>query len=539
MRPRLRLAAFALAGAAAALAALPRASETALGTDPVALARRLDRLGDRRARPLIPGGAHRTPFGLQLHPSCFRLAAAEGFDRARAAERFDAWAREAFEAVARGLDRYPELSPYLLEWISQARRAAVTCTRLTEEQLEGYGAHAYPTLLSAEADLRRDELAGLDTDPAAVSRGPLTPLFRVYRPVIAVSQPVLRDVLSRQLPLHAASVLVHEVLHATGANNLERHGPVEKTPPDPARACHENILDDRVNVIAYLCTGVEAVPLLLRTAEEALSRRMATCGPRKGCEELFENRIERGLLRDYIPSETLEHGVAALCGRIRRAGWCQATLRSQGPLITRDRPPLRDVGRRLNDRLDELLPRASNDIPASLLRALPAHRERLERLSGTACFEAAFTRGADGTLFARGPIEKRALRDAGERVALAARPAQRLSSAREAIQASARCAAAPAAERDELWSAIAALEGELYLAFSSDAFGKLAAKRFVGEAEADHELRHETISFTRRQNGALRALVGPALFAEYLGALRRGHHQSPDFDCALLSPRSY
>jgi hypothetical protein len=203
----------------------------------------------------------------------------------------------------------------------------------------------------------------------------------------------------------AENAMIHEVFHATQANNYtsEKHGEIEKTKTEDAKPCHDNSTMDRVSVLSSLCTqaplNASDVP-----AAYALFKRISQCGEQRGCQNLFESEIER---RSELPSEALlgERPIEKLCARIYDRGYCLHAVKTQPAKLHKLDRGFKAMDRRVRARLAEVLSKNANSIPAGLLKAFPGLGQGLISQSATPCFQENFILGEDGSIRLKKPID--------------------------------------------------------------------------------------------------------------------------------------
>ncbi len=526
-----RNAALAATGFFALLTLAPRASirsgEADVIVDPMGYARTLDPLGDSGQRRPVPGG-FRTRFGFQLHPHCFRIAERNGsIPRADVEARVNRWLESTLRKLLEGCGRsYPELNPYILQWIASARRTVVSCLSQDGPTL-GFGAVNLRGAWSLYFPSERAAVAGLIDDMSL-----LDSLHSLKRPVVLLPSDTWNAILRKFAPSPSIfeayspfpeDTLLHEIFHSTTANNRDDHNMIEQRMFDLAQSCSESVADDRINVISNLCSGASySITADLTPVWKVIAGRVSQCGADRGCLSLFRGRM--GFWASLgIDSEGLETSQArSICRKLVRRGNCDHWRDTQGATITRANPALRAIGERLAARLDPILPRATNDLPVGLLGLHPGERRGFESLQATDCFKSVFTRGPDGTLFVRGPEAGRHLPEWSDRFDLATYE-RRFEWARTRALESPGCG--DTSVREALLANLSRIRDEGHRFLRMDLVVEIALHRVQGQAEPFVPV---FFSFQRED---LAHWLGRDLLEDYLGALRRFHHKSPDFDC--------
>ncbi|HUP57336.1 MAG TPA: hypothetical protein VM598_07790 [Bdellovibrionota bacterium] len=295
----------ALVTAAAGAETLPKISTDVEAV--ASLARSLDPVGDRHGRGDVPG-AYRTRLGLQIHRSCLGAGGTPA--------DFERWTAGAADLVAnRCWNRYPELRYVLGQWISQARRAVVTCYPRSEKNAR-YGGMNF-LFRPGPKDLPREATEGVSLSqfflPAAFETLVGLPGDRVARD-IARPAPVV-------MPYSAIETLVHELFHSTSVEALTslEHLRRETVAYRHETACELSAADDPVSYLTSLCTGMSLTSSSL-TAEEAAEGR-ASC--KKGCADTI-GLVARNLRRvDRAGGEDLARAKPAVCQRATSVGRCK------------------------------------------------------------------------------------------------------------------------------------------------------------------------------------------------------------------------
>jgi hypothetical protein len=305
----------ALAAAAAGAETLPKISTDVEAV--ASLARSLDPVGDRRGRGDIPG-AYRTRLGLQVHGSCLSAGGAPA--------DFERWTAGAADLVAnRCWNRYPELRYVLGQWISQARRAVVTCYPRSEKNA-GYGGMNF-LLRPGLKELPGEAIQGVSLSqfflPAAFETVIGLPSDRVARDIARPGP--------EAMPYLAIETLVHELFHSTSVEALTslEHIRRETVAYRHETACELSAADDPVSYLTSLCTGMSLTSSSL-TAEESAEGRMSC---KKGCADTI-GLVARKLRRvDRAGGEDLARASPAVCERATAVGRCKKA--GAGQTLTR------------------------------------------------------------------------------------------------------------------------------------------------------------------------------------------------------------
>jgi hypothetical protein len=341
------------------------------------LARRIDPKGDAQLSPTLKGG-FRTTLGAQFAPSCMQmLGKPNDFSR----NALNDMVSEAAKQMVGCRRRYPELTPYIEQWMTQARRNVIECVE----------------------DSKENETVGGWNDTRGTTTLPRKDLLR------AISEVTIVDVdWGMTFRSQGMNTFVHENLHSTTANNRLDHSAVEFTQTQTGAdsktnlvepgGCKDDVLVDRVNILTSLCTGENIAGSDL-TAFKLLHSRITGCGMKRACHEVFASSIQDS----PWPSEGLPpKQVESLCNRLYEDGQCMHLLESQGDALIGGDPEVQRVARKLHARLRELAPSHSNEIPSSWMKLFPELKIRLDALeSGSSCFRALFLTTPSGTVYLR------------------------------------------------------------------------------------------------------------------------------------------
>jgi hypothetical protein len=387
------------------------------------------------------------------------------------------------------------------------------------------------------------------------STKPGEPLALANEPTISLSKEVWNNALLMQDLLGgdpgANSTLAHEIFHSTVANNLADHNDREQIAFNESTACSQSIADDRININAELCTG-SYKHFGGQTAAEGLFKRMAHCGIEKGCEEAFTSEIagpkdslteqyQASIDAKFTPSRPLKKDQAnLLCNLIQDDGACAHLRKTNFEGIFKLDTPLKKVGDKVAARIDDILPKTTNDIPGAVFKTFPELGKQAQELSDTPCFKAAFyppPKGADGGLDFEKPLYLN-LKDP-HRVVEEERPAGALSTTRwsrfrdasDKMRTSSRCT--DSAQREKVEKFLRGVEDTLVPAFEAKTYKVLAHPRFLGKPETQNNTGYIAES-EKDGNEKFTKLLGKDLTKEYLEALDRFHPASPNFDCEAV-----
>lgn len=489
----------------------------------------LDELGNDKPVPGIPGG-YVSPFGIQIHPSCFEYAQAGSASKRKEAEAgFERWARAAFREVTRCESKYPELKPYLRQWISQFRRMRVTCTSKSQRDAKFSGINL-PHGAALSVVLSDYEREGIEVDP---EKG-LAALPVEHRSVVVFPRDVFTPAITED-PLGAfgrdhLDTMIHEGLHSTQANNHSDHNCITSYRPEKGKAwcSDDNIAADRISIVSQLCSNTEVWNG--KKVPEAMFDRVSGCGIGK-CERLFADDhhgtsdLLGKLNKIYLPNKGLgKEKAKSLCSRIYDEGACAYDLRTQGKELARGNPTLKAVGKKVRARLEKLFVPAAARIAPEVLAMFPG---AISSFKGTPCFDALISQGRGGalTLTARGRTLA-ARRPSGA----AASPSRYFDDAM--IDFKNAVSRAPECQDEagkELHGQLDSFHDRAGLPFRESFYKDAVARRYAGEAEA---LWPGADRFYGDKY--LATLLGDELTREYIGALKKLHYQSRDVDCVAL-----
>jgi hypothetical protein len=383
--------------------------------------------------------------------------------------------------------------------------------------------------------LYKEALEGIElkTDPVLEREKKVT-LASLREPLIIFPSDGISYCL-RGLNSYCASTIVHEVFHSTHANNRNDHDSIEKTIFTLKNACSESIVDDRINIVADLCTG-SPVGNGLADSAELLSSRISQCGRKKGCENLFTSVSTQ--FTAYIPTRPLPEAAAArLCDRLQDDGFCTHTLKDPKQRVAlmslmRKQSP---VFEKVEQRLGEILPRSANEIPSELLKAYPALKSDLLSFKSTDCFDFLFYPTRSGDLVLRADQPQWMVDDIEERLRFALSYSSHTGWNQRAFlrfkEKDVRCSNTNTAT--QIQNTLFKLERNLAEVVQSVSFSVFAKPLLL---KISDELA-PAVAFTRLGNlndpaeTEFRQLLGPALYDEFAAALLKFHPDSPRFDC--------
>lgn len=525
-------------------------------------------------RPDLPG-AHRHPFGIQIHASCL------GENPEQRAERINHFNRvfgETLRSVFNCQKQYPSLKPILEDWIIQARRGVVLCSdqNMTEDDVL---ATTIP-YSDAHTDLSAHDQAMLRDIPVDV--------FHWQTAMI------LRNGNSPHLLEHNSTTYFHEFLHDTPNNNRPQseHRQHQGDPFSVKDPCGTSGILDRTMLVQGLCmgTGQHQNPLGNRPNAEDIFYRVSQCGPTLGCVNLFTSRNNtltqsescRFSPESCLPSSNFsEVNAQALCSEILRTGQClrqrnewfvggrhsrsgaersrafdgrenNLDLRRFYDPLTRFTPSLVALEPELRERLARIYPRFDHELPQVFFEGGASSREFLRNFAQNRCFQSVFQSNYRGGLYlsplalSQGPTAGRAydqiffrFRERGSVLGHFERLRQTALNAMRRV---------PACTADMIASATTALsESQNFLMrldqqndFMSAARARAASG---GEVFAGNnaEWLGVTGDWLERETLTMEHLVsvfGQDLMTRYTAALERFHPDSTQFACSTLTGRS-
>lgn len=520
----------------ALLSILPAASAYAEEPHPYAIAAGWDPMRQALRRPDVPG-AYRSKFGLQVHPYCFQIAKQNGIERAEAEKNFE----NALELSVRSIvvdcrEKYPELSPYLKEWVTQARRTVLTCTQRDGED-SGFSGMNVPEPKMRYFVAPRDAWAGIPPSPV---KGQI----RNIQPVVVFSKDVFMEFAKRpefQFSLEYVNTLIHELLHSTHANNRLDHNRLNYKPMKSTASCKEVDLSwDRVSAVAAMCANDHSEDYDWEKFVVAMSRKIENCGI-QSCEKLFTGKHGQSGAPDrahfwlapfenyYLPSGGLKPEAAQrLCQRIRGEGECLKRLPEEGPEYTRDHPELNRIGKKLRQRLSEVFPDDLR-ITRPLLDLAPAVEMGLKRLKDNGCFKKAFEFLPNGELLYKGPGHLKARADAPKPLTGAdflESQEEKYLFMIEAFRRIPECATGEGPQEIEDQLREFRKQQGHHLFFSPPLHAALIRGGLV-ESQDGYEF------YFSPDTGSLAVefVIGKKLFSEYEHALSKYHYRSPKFSC--------
>lgn len=285
-------------------------------------ARNLDLLGDSNPRAHI-SGSYISWLGIQLHPSCIQYAKQEGIKDVEM--KFESWVGSALNDVINGCSvNYPEIRPYINEWISQARRTVITCTQ-NNPKMKSVWAVNCTNKLSVLSSLHRHEKFGLGHSGLLWDSQ-----HNMHRSVVIFPVRSLKLFLSENATpfwkTRFNETFIHELFHSTSANNRNDHNSIQKVIERKDNMCKENALDDRIEIISGLCAGSGKTKknklssknfIFTNDMTTRIYNRVSKCGMERGCINTFNSSIRNPFNRIYINSTPLKDKNAInLCKRI-------------------------------------------------------------------------------------------------------------------------------------------------------------------------------------------------------------------------------
>lgn len=346
-------------------------------SDAVDRATRLDPLGNSKPTESIPSitfegkeyQSMRLEGGLQLHPSCELEAIRKGHNVDKFKKSMNSMMQTMLDRMVKCTETYPEMKSYVEEAISQYRRQVVRCEPPKGEKgmiksisIENYWAYNDQKTITITSSLM-DSAIPLDGYPGSDK---------------------------------AMSSFFHELLHSTSCNNRHDHNEIETKSSNATiskDSCKENVTMDRVSVVESLCMGVR-LNSSKQTASQILAHRMAMCGKDRGCRDLFTARGNNfDIFTTLFSSKTRDFkddAATRLCQRIKDDGMCLHFRKSQGKVMTESNPKIKEVRRRLQDRINNILPGVTNKLPTAFLALYPDLNKRFDALKGKTCFKRHF-----------------------------------------------------------------------------------------------------------------------------------------------------
>lgn len=310
--------------------------------------------------------------GLQLHPSCELEASRMGMDRENFKKTMDELMRTMVDRMNRCMREYPEMSGWIRESISQFRRQVIKCEPPSGKK----------GLVAPQPDIGTYD---------AYNEGSS----------ITVSSNFVDRVVGNQGSggaLEASiSTMFHELLHSTKCNNRHDHNSIERIPASVSnsKACDDNASMDRVSVVESLCMGTN-LNSSTAPATEVLSNRLAMCGKDRGCRDLFTARgsdigfWQKLMGTSYPTSELSDDQATRLCQRIKDDGQCLHIRKTQGKVMTKSNPQIKAVVKRMKERIDQLTPGLTNQLPTEVLKLYPDLDAKFTSLKGSPCFKRHF-----------------------------------------------------------------------------------------------------------------------------------------------------
>jgi len=371
-------------------------------------AKKLDKLKNTHWRETIKDSkrkdwGYRSPFGLQIHPSCFKAAEKKGKTPDDVRKAFEPYFRTVFETVESCKRNYPEINQYLEEWVTHFRRTVLSCADIDHSK---YGINL---ALASVLDIESYATEGLGQVHAFSS------LPNELKSTVIVSKPWLDSVLNTRPTFisdeHDIAALIHEVLHSTHANNRWDHDWAQKRTAFASGACgDEDILTDRINLVTEICVSRSNQPVNPR---RDLFKRIGSCGF-NSCVRIFnEDLMESGsviarIASHWAPARGLSNTDSRnLCIKLYNEGYCEkqvAILRENESYVrgaVKEDPRWTEVTNKVRARLYKFFPRDRFVITKKYLDSTP-HSEEINQLitvlKDKPCFKKIFELLPNGNL---------------------------------------------------------------------------------------------------------------------------------------------
>jgi hypothetical protein len=213
------------------------------------------------------------------------------YSREKVAAAFENLMSEAAKSVlTQCYQPIPELRVYTGAWISRFRRLVVTCSKKLESNndvaavfLPSYQLRDY---LEPEA-LAGIDAANSDTDSSEFDPVIAFPTSFEFR--VIAEQEIMSDETSKDYTRFSARDIIHEVFHATPANNRKDHNAIERIKVNPKRFCEPDQESDRIIVMTDICSKDE---ISIRPGSlEYLSAKTDACPQSNACEKVFTSDI--------------------------------------------------------------------------------------------------------------------------------------------------------------------------------------------------------------------------------------------------------
>lgn len=353
-------------------------AEPALG-NPVKHAEMLDPQKNQNWRKPVPN-AYRTKLGLQFHPVCVKLAQEKtGFSKEEVTSRLEAFMEKLTSRTLNCERLYPELKPYLREWIFQARRSVIACWKEENPLIAA-------TNFQANVGLKK---YGIDHEGRkGLGARVIRPNSKHGKTLIGAG-PHLMQMLALNDP-NGFHALMHELSHSSRMGSRQEHNTLfSMADPDDDASCGDAELLDRVEVINSLCQGINLYFSNGTEVQNAIAHRIERCGMEKGCKQIFNgksNNLTMGMEWAQRPLHLSDSASEQLCRRIQGDDACIQKYNTSFWDTMKHDDEIQKISVKVEERLKGLISFKNHILKRGLLDHLPAFQQTLaSHLKNHAC----------------------------------------------------------------------------------------------------------------------------------------------------------
>lgn len=300
--------------------------------------------------------------GAVLDESCLQVAKDENIPQDKFIRRFEKSLKVTAHNMLECEKSYPELRPYISEWVTSYRRHYFKCTNKDESS-------NYNTIFGTT--------------------------YLTYNTMTALTSP--RYIKSGAYHQTALGTLAHEILHTTSCNNRADHNDIENIQINNKNFCGNNISLDRVSVVEALCIDAQSFkgPITKLFVQQKEQCKKNTC------ERLFNGAsssigIAYGIFR---PAKDLSKDAAQkLCARIHDDGQCLIKRENNAKELWNKSSEIQGILAQIRERLKDYMPQIHDELPLGHLDYHPALKEDYRRIQASDCFKNQFEQTPHGII---------------------------------------------------------------------------------------------------------------------------------------------
>lgn len=296
--------------------------------------------------------------GAQIHKSCYEAAKSYRHLGRDPYKDLEIALKTAATNILRCKAAYPELSPYISEWISTYRRHFFRCDLKDKST----------TKFAAENDLNDNTLIGYSMVGSLLNRNQDFGF------------------------IEAQATILHEIFHSTSANNRYDHNHIQKKEFDHKISCKEDSSFDRIVLLKSLCSG-SLMNASNMNARKALALKAAKCGHNHACRNTFSGKnsnidwYKKIFDRDASQELLNDKESISLCKKIQIDGMCLHLRETQGKAIMASSAQIKKLHSQMKKKFQQFFPHSTNHIPLSILRLYPDIMQTFQKYQNTHSFK--------------------------------------------------------------------------------------------------------------------------------------------------------